>query len=470
MRTIAFGFFCLLAAVLSAGCSRSVSYDTDLQLKPLVQHKSDGALEPLAGAVSYAFPLADTTQWTVATYQDALDGVLTDKSTAERWSGGVRGGYLAADGRQTWLSMPVSTPSVLVTVADPLARQFGYGQFELAENLSPLTLTVVFYPWTQADAYKKNVWWMFNEDYVPPGESSLLINPQTQTEQQGTTEPLAGLKAFAFTGYSPDQWLPASYEDALNGILTRTGSTQTFGDGIAGRPLTEEERTNWLGLDVKDKTSLVVAVDTRNKLYAYAVLTPRADMEPTEVTLIFETWQESSQYVSGEWTVVNEFYVSPEQMLLQLDLNVERTEGAAAEPLLGGKAFAFAGADPATWLPASFEHAEQGILTNSETDQTRQNGVAGHPFAHEGKENWIGINPGASQTLVIAVDPENRLYAYAVLSVDTDNGPSVSRVVFQPWRTEAEYMSGQWIVIDEKNLPEEEGPSEPTYRLHAKRP
>lgn len=460
----------LLPAALAASCSRSVSYDTDLQLKPLVQFTSGGPILPLEGTVSYAFPLADTTRWTVATYRDALDGVLTERFTGERLTGGVRGSSLAADGRQTWLSMPVSATSALITAADPAQRQYGYAQIELAENLSPLTVAVVFYPWTQAATYKKGVWWMFNEEYVSPEESPLLIVPEVRETEGGETAPLSGSKVFAFPGFDPALWLPATYADASQGILTRIGTKQTYSNGIAGRALSDEQRSTWLGLDVKE-TSLVVAVDTKNKLYAYAQLTPERDLAPREVEVVFDVWRYMASYPSGVWTVIDESYVAPETMLLQLDPRVQHEQEGPTEPLAGVVAYAFANLDPAEWVPASYEDAVKGILTKEGTDQTRENGTPGRHFTAEGEEYRIGIPTASSQqSLVLAVDTEHKLYAYAVLQSGTDGQPASFEVVFQRWQTEAEYMSGDWIVVDEFTQPGGETSSRKPKRTHDPRP
>ena len=66
------------AALLLGGCFKSVGYDTDVILKSWVQTESAAELKPAQGVVAYAFE-ADTVTWTVASYEDALNGVLTRK-------------------------------------------------------------------------------------------------------------------------------------------------------------------------------------------------------------------------------------------------------------------------------------------------------------------------------------------------------------------------------------------------------
>ena len=78
------------AALLLGGCFKSVGYDTDVILKSWVQTESAAELKPAQGVVAYAFE-ADTVTWTVASYEDALNGVLTRKGTDEAGVSPVQG-------------------------------------------------------------------------------------------------------------------------------------------------------------------------------------------------------------------------------------------------------------------------------------------------------------------------------------------------------------------------------------------
>ena len=78
------------AALLLGCCFKSVGYDTDVILKSWVQTESAAELKPAQGVVAYAFE-ADTVTWTVASYEDALNGVLTRKGTDEAGVSPVQG-------------------------------------------------------------------------------------------------------------------------------------------------------------------------------------------------------------------------------------------------------------------------------------------------------------------------------------------------------------------------------------------
>ena len=65
------------ACAALAGCLKDTSHgSTTYILKPLQQNLSTDPNEPLEGVLTYAFD-ADTTRYTVASYDDALQGVAT---------------------------------------------------------------------------------------------------------------------------------------------------------------------------------------------------------------------------------------------------------------------------------------------------------------------------------------------------------------------------------------------------------
>ena len=66
------------AVVLFAGCFKEVSYRTDYVLKPLVQENSGDVAQLLPEGKAQAFAhAADTVFWEVASYEDALAGIIT---------------------------------------------------------------------------------------------------------------------------------------------------------------------------------------------------------------------------------------------------------------------------------------------------------------------------------------------------------------------------------------------------------
>ena len=89
----------LAAAALFTGCFKDVSYKTTYVFKPLEQEKSGDPTQILAAAKLYAFA-ADTSSWEVASYKDALAGVISQR--------GNRNEKISTPVSYTHLTLPTS--------------------------------------------------------------------------------------------------------------------------------------------------------------------------------------------------------------------------------------------------------------------------------------------------------------------------------------------------------------------------
>ncbi len=323
-------------SILWAACSKEASYRTDVQLKPLVQRTSESPVEPLHTMVAYAYPSLDTVHWTVANYRDALEGIVTERATgktrqdgikasplpleeagAGEENGGGNGGGNNGDGdgggdnpddlMATWLTMRVDASRVLLVVADTETEQYGYEELPLAVNLSPLTVSVVFYPWTQASMYRKGSWWMFNPAYIPADESPLQVYPLVSTAEGDEPQVLTQVVLHAYEGYDGAEWRPLSYDDAVAGIVTHRTTGEQMTSSVAFRPINMGDRPGRWGA-ILDERSLVVAVDTEHRQYATATLDPGSRTDPALYELLFLSWTGAQQYSSGVWSVI----VAPE--------------------------------------------------------------------------------------------------------------------------------------------------------------
>ena len=163
---------CSLAALLLfAGCFKSTSYDTEYVLRPYVQTENQGPFTSLGGVRAYAFA-ADTSGWTVASYDDALEGVLTSRRAAgERMDDPVAVSAPcppSADfpNSMDWIAMHTDRSSLLVVAVDPRYRLYAYRQQSFAENLSPYYVSINFRPWRES--YAENGWTVINEFYSDP--------------------------------------------------------------------------------------------------------------------------------------------------------------------------------------------------------------------------------------------------------------------------------------------------------------
>ena len=127
------------AVVLFAGCFKEVSYRTDYVLKPLVQENSGDVVQLLPEGKAQAFAhAADTVFWEVASYEDALAGIITrrDNPSEKQTVPLVTAEPYQQEGIAGWLSMRIDKPSVMVVAVDTEHRIYGYTKQEIADRFT----------------------------------------------------------------------------------------------------------------------------------------------------------------------------------------------------------------------------------------------------------------------------------------------------------------------------------------------
>ena len=219
-----------LIALLAVGCKKEVSFQTSLVLKSWSQESSGDELYPITEVVMYGFA-ADTTLYTVASYEDALAGVMTlKKSPYTTLSAQLAGSPCFVEGYGEAQMMPAPDyQSLIVLAVNKQERLYGYTQLALVENLPYLYISVQFQPWKEASSYKNGQWWMFNDFYTP--RIGCTVRPKIQRTEGGETEFLTQSRLFAYRVENPEQWLPANWNDAEVGRLTNT-STGAIADPL----------------------------------------------------------------------------------------------------------------------------------------------------------------------------------------------------------------------------------------------
>lgn len=303
-RTIRSGWTALcLAAGLLTGCLKNDSHETTLVLKPWAQENPGSAVAPLTEAKAYAFD-ADTTEWTVASYDDALAGIITSRqnpaqrietpeSVAEPYT------YEGASG---WLQMPLPAPSRMILAVDPASRLYAYTQQQSGENLPQLYVSVVFRAWKEGFSYKDGNWVFFNDFYEEPTYVDFFVTPKVQKEEDGPLSVPTNIRAYAFKA-DTTTWRIASYEDAAAGRLTAkkdpklTWDTPSF-DGF--------KQDDSYRMSVSGSPLMVVVVDRSNKRYAYCQQEVDLEGEPLIVPLVFRLWKKTYLYVEDSWRVVDQ--------------------------------------------------------------------------------------------------------------------------------------------------------------------
>ena len=323
---------CLLGALLLlTACLKAGRYETDYILKPSVQTQSANPAEPLEGVICYRFEV-DTLDWGIASYDDALAGIITRKedpsqrlaepaAVAVPFTPGAEDLAAAAeegDGDELpdtpapstlhWLQMPFGGESSMVVAVDPESRLYAYTMQQPMLNLKRIFVSVIFQPWKEGNAFKNGNWSFYNDFYAPPVVLKSYFQPTWQAEEGGETNDYTSsqLRAFAFLADTTD-WYIASYDDAAAGKITRkedpaeTRTTPNF-------QAYYESDSGLYGMEVTDTPLMAVVVDRLNRLYAYTKLAPDLEGEPPVWPLCFRPWREAWKYDEAEWVMVNDDY------------------------------------------------------------------------------------------------------------------------------------------------------------------
>lgn len=300
----------LLAAGLLSGCFKKVRYETTYVLEPWVELTSGGERVAYMWDTirCYAFP-TDTVEWTVASYQDALDGVVTSMRTGERFAQPMASGEpYQMDGNENWLTMPVSGPSVMIVAVDTYNRLYGYRQQGLGANLGQMYVQMMFRPWRRARTYTDGDWLMFNEFYDPSVE--LIVRPLLQVAEEDAAQPCAGVVTSLFYA-EPGKWTVRDYADARSGVITSADGTGRRTDPDARGVLLDEGTDElWLSMWLKPENGtenvLLMAADTVNRLYGFCELEITDQKPYVSYPVTFSPWREEYSYREGVWTMRND--------------------------------------------------------------------------------------------------------------------------------------------------------------------
>lgn len=301
--------YLLLAAAVAAGCSKSVLRETDYVLKPLVQTTSGDVLRPVEGALAYAFD-ADTAAWTVASYDDALAGVLTSRTDPSMRIEApyVRAEALADEPLAGRLVMHLALPTQLLLAVDPADRLYAFTQFEMPDNLPAIYVTLLFKPYREGREYKEGNWIFRNDFYAPPVELDCRVVPFVQAEEGAEEVPMAvsasAVRAYAYAA-DTTFWRVASYQDALGGVITSKGDPDQRRDApnFTAYPDGDAYR-----MTVSSTPLMVVVVDRTAERYAYRRFDVGLAGEPLTMPVVFRPWRGEYLYVDDGWRVVDEAF------------------------------------------------------------------------------------------------------------------------------------------------------------------
>lgn len=297
-----------VAAILllfsAVACFKEVAFRTDYVLKPLRQTSSD-ILAPtlIPDAVAYAFD-ADTAAWTVASYDDALAGIITSRSDPDR-KNTVPFASSSAFGDEGWIRLALDREQQMIVVVDPVDQLYAFTQQQIGENLGQLTVSLLFQPWKSGNSYKSGNWLFFNDFYSEPLRLECFVDAKSQAAEEAEALPLESPKIYAYAA-DTTAWRIASYDDAVAGIITSKTSAQTRTS--PDFPAYGVSDSDLFSMEVTASPFMLVVVDRTDRIYAYSKFEVDLAGESPTFSLLFRPWVEQWIVEREGWCFVSDRY------------------------------------------------------------------------------------------------------------------------------------------------------------------
>ena len=139
---------------------------------------AEGAAEEVIPNVKVMAFAADTTEWRIASYDDAVGGMLTSKQDEQITRSNPEYNGYETNEKGTF-RLKVGASPLMVVVVDRTHRMYAYSKqtVDLESDLTP-TFSVLFRPWLTAWISEENGWRVVNPEYEPETEE------QTPTETE----------------------------------------------------------------------------------------------------------------------------------------------------------------------------------------------------------------------------------------------------------------------------------------------
>lgn len=166
------------AASLAAGCFKSVVAYTRYTMAIYNQTSETGSYSRARQIDSYAF-YVDTTEWRVASYEDAVNRTITHKTTGEQRSvPDVLGAFNSS--KEYSMSVVLQQERSMIVVVNPELKLYAYRSYELPENLESVATKLYMCSWRRT--YASSGWVVVNQFYVEPPEENPDEGADTGTD------------------------------------------------------------------------------------------------------------------------------------------------------------------------------------------------------------------------------------------------------------------------------------------------
>lgn len=177
--------FAIVAMLSLTGCFKKVTTDTTLCIKVLTEEVSGGEKLPAEGCFGYIYYI-DSKDWTIESYDDAVNKVITNVATGEKRSepNGESEPYMMEGSSNNYISIFQDEPSALVVVVNPATRMYAYIHRQTqAENLPKTYLTLIFHTWKSSN-YTEGTKEGYKWNVVVPEPTEEPTTPPTNNENE----------------------------------------------------------------------------------------------------------------------------------------------------------------------------------------------------------------------------------------------------------------------------------------------
>lgn len=169
----------LVAAMTLWGCFKEVVGYTYYNIAVYDQPTQNGPTPRVEEVFSYAY-YVDTTQWRIASWEDAEAARITNKETGEtREMPDEIGEFMP--GEDFPVSIFINKEISMLVVVNPAKKMYAYRKYTLPINLAKVDTKLYFASWKRS--HMASGWQIVNPDFgkTPPADNT------TTTSQEGRT-------------------------------------------------------------------------------------------------------------------------------------------------------------------------------------------------------------------------------------------------------------------------------------------
>lgn len=171
-KALSIAIIMLATTAILSGCFKQVVAYTVLNVAIYEQTEQDGPTPRAQDIFSYAY-YVDTLDWRIASWEDALAGRITNKTTGEvRSAPDVLGEFNSSDDFQ--VSIEINQKLSMVVAVDPVLKVYAYRKYELPVNLDRVEAKLYLSSWKRN--HTNSGWWVVNPFYG--------IKPETTENEQ----------------------------------------------------------------------------------------------------------------------------------------------------------------------------------------------------------------------------------------------------------------------------------------------